>query len=276
LARDPNSALRPQTQSSLAVSLDGERWAILNASPDIRQQLLVSPQLHPKELRNTPVDSVVVTNGDIDHLAGLLTLRESQGFKLFTTSSVADIIDENPIFRVLKPTVVARMTVGLEKPFEPVAGLSATLFAVPGKVPLFMESNDVAVGIEDDRTIGVEITAGDVKAYYIPGCAAINEALVARLKGASIIFFDGTVFTDDEMITMGTGQKTGRRMGHVPISGAEGSLELLSQLDFSRKIYVHINNTNPIWRHGPEHDLVLKEGFEIGHDGMEVSLAFSS
>jgi pyrroloquinoline quinone biosynthesis protein B len=273
MARDPNSALRPQTQSSLAVTLDGERWAIMNASPDIRQQLFDNSQLHPKGLRDTPIESVIVTNGDIDHIAGLVVLRESQSFKLFASPSVSNILRDNPIFRALNPAFVAMSAAKLDDSFQPLAGMSVTLFAVPGKVPLFMETDDLQIGIEDDRTIGVEIIAGNARAYYIPGCAHISEALAARLDGAELLFFDGTVFSDDEMIAIGAGHKTGRRMGHIPISGTDGSLEILSRLNISRKIYVHINNTNPIWRHSPERDFVLDNGFEIARDGMEVTLA---
>ncbi|OEC96137.1 pyrroloquinoline quinone biosynthesis protein PqqB [Rhizobium sp. YK2] len=273
MARDPSAALRPQTQSSLAVTLDGESWTIMNASPDIRQQLIDNRPLSPKSLRDTPIESVIITNGDIDHIAGLLVLRESQGFKLFTSPSVANILGDNPIFRALNPAFVALSAANLDHPFQPLAGMSATLFAVPGKVPLFMETDDLQIGIEDDLTIGVEIVVGDARAYYIPGCAQITDALAARLDGASLVFFDGTVFSDDEMIVTGTGHKTGRRMGHIPISGAEGSLEILSRLSIPRKIYVHINNTNPIWRHSPERDFVLEHGFEIARDGMEVTLA---
>jgi pyrroloquinoline quinone biosynthesis protein B len=273
MARGPNAILRPQTQSSLAISPDGARWAIMNASPDIREQLRDNPQLHPKGLRDTPIESVIITNGDIDHIAGLLTLRESQRFLLFTSPSVAAIISENPIFRALNPIFVTSHPIGLNEPFAPVEGISATMFAVPGKVPLFMESEDPQIGIEDDRTIGIEIVAGDMRAYYIPGCAEMTDTLAARLDGAALVFFDGTVFSDDEMIAAGVGHKAGRRMGHMPITGPGGSLEALSELNISRKIYVHINNTNPIWRHGPERDFVLSHGFEIAQDGMEVTLA---
>jgi pyrroloquinoline quinone biosynthesis protein B len=273
LARVPGSGLLPQTQSSVAVSVDGENWAILNASPDIRQQIGDNRQLHPRGLRHSPIRSVVVTNGDIDHIAGLLVLREKQAFGLFMTEALAGIIDDNPVFQALDPNFVERRTISLDAPFPLLPGLTSKLFSVPGKVPLFLEGANPEIGVEGEQTIGIELAANGQRAYYIPGCAALTDKLAARIDGADLLLFDGTLFTDDEMLLSGTGQKTGRRMGHMPIDGAGGSLEALSTLTIKRKIYVHINNTNPIWRHGPERDTVRAAGFEVGHDGMEINLA---
>ena len=276
-ARDPSSGILPQTQSSLAVSLDGETWALFNASPDIRQQIQQTPQLHPKALRHSPIKSVVITNGDVDHIGGLLTVREKQAFDLFSTSAVGAVIDANPVFRVLDSAFVTRREVCLDKAFSPLDGVQARIFAVPGKVALFLEDGDPELGLEGEQTIGVEFLSGDRRAYYIPGCATLPDWLCARIRGADLVFFDGTVFTDDEMIRVGTGIKTGERMGHMPITGhgvrKGGSLEALSKLGIGRVVYVHINNTNPIWRQGPERDAVFSVGFEVGYDGMEIELA---
>jgi pyrroloquinoline quinone biosynthesis protein B len=270
LARDPASGVRPQSQSSLAVSIDGDNWAILNASPDIRQQMIDNSVLHPRTLRDSPLKSVLITNGDIDHLAGLLILREKQPLDVFVTAAIDEIIDDNPVFRALDPAFVRRHTIALEQPFVLLPGLEARLFAVPGKVPLFMEDGEPELQLEGEQTVGVELTAGSKRVYYIPGCAYVSDALKARIDGADALFFDGTVFTDDEMITTGVGQKTGQRMGHMAISGPDGSLAALAELDIAKKIYVHINNTNPIWRAGPERDALEENGFRIGYDGMEI------
>lgn len=268
-----SSGLRPQTQSSLAVSLDGLNWAILNASPDIRQQINDNTQLHPRGPRDTPIMSVVLTNGDLDHIVGLLTLRERQPFRIVLTEAIADILNSNPVFRALDPDTVQRDVVALNRSFLLLSGLDASLFAVPGKVALFMEDEDATIGEEIEHMTGVALSAGGLKAFYIPGCAHLTESLATRIRGADIVFFDGTLFTDDEMIRTRTGTKTGRRMGHMPISGEGGSLEILARLDIRRVVYIHINNTNPIWRDGPERDLVLRHGFEVGSDGAEISLA---
>ncbi|TWG95559.1 pyrroloquinoline quinone biosynthesis protein B [Mesorhizobium sp. J18] len=269
-ARKAGSGISPQTQSSVAVSSDGETWAILNASPDIRQQVSANAQLHPRRLRNSPIRSVLLTNGDIDHIAGLLTLREKQPFDIYMTPALAEIIDDNPVFRVLDGELVQRQTVHLNEPFSLLPDMQALLFPVPGKVPLFMEEGEPEVGKEGEQTVGVELICGKRRAYYIPGCGAMTEALADRIRGANLVLFDGTLFTDDEMRLTGTGEKTGRRMGHMPIDGPDGSLQALASLDIGRKLYIHINNTNPIWRPGPEREAVERAGFEVGQDGMEI------
>jgi pyrroloquinoline quinone biosynthesis protein B len=272
LARNPNGGLRPQTQSSLAVTANGHDWALLNASPDIRSQIEANPVLHPRALRDTPIASVLVTNGDIDHIAGLLILREKQPFRLFTTPAIGDILAANPVFEVLDPNCVERITVALDQPFTLVNGIEATLFAVPGKLPLFMEGENPETALEGEQTVGVELTGSGKRIYYIPGCGRLTDRLTDRIRGADLLFFDGTVFHDDEMARAGTGLKTGRRMGHMPMSGEGGSIDALKGLAIGRTIYVHINNTNPVWQQGPERRAAEQAGYEIGYDGMEVHL----
>ncbi len=272
-----DGALAPATQSSLAVSVDGERWALLNASPDLRAQIMARPQLQPRDpethgLRNSPIASVLLTNGDIDHIAGLLTLREGHEFDLFATAAIADVLNANPIFEALDRGRVARATVAFDRPFDLLPGLSAELFAVPGKVPLFMEeSDDPQTDMLGEQTAGVLLRAGGKAVHYIPGCAAMTPELADRLRGAEVVLFDGTVYHDDEMVRAGVGRKTGRRMGHMAMAGPRGSLAAFAELGVGRKVYVHINNTNPVWRGtGAERRAVEAAGWEIAHDGMEV------
>lgn len=282
----PNSARfwrgdRPMaqaTQSSLAVSVDGSDWALLNASPDLRAQVIASPALHPRDparhgLRDSPIRAVVVTNADVDHIAGLLTLREKQAFSLVTTSGIADVLDANPVFGVLDPALVTRRIVALETPVEVLPGLTATLFAVPGKVALFLEGEAVQTDLMGEQTVGVELSDGAATAFYVPGCARMTPELADRLRGAELVFFDGTVFHDDEMIRLGVGQKTGRRMGHLAMAGPEGTLAAFAGLDVRRKVFVHINNTNPVWDpDSAERRIAEAAGWEIGFDGMEIAL----
>jgi pyrroloquinoline quinone biosynthesis protein B len=151
-------------------------------------------------------------------------------------------------------------------------GISVELLAVPGKAPLFLETDDPAIGIESGETAGVMIRVGATTLAYVPGCAELTPALLGELREADVLLFDGTLFTDDEMIAAGVGSKTGRRMGHIPISGRHGSLEALGTLK-ARKVYVHVNNTNPILVEGsPERKVVESKGIEIAHDGMEILL----
>jgi pyrroloquinoline quinone biosynthesis protein B len=262
-----------QTQSSLAVSADGSSWAILNASPDIRHQLSQTQSLFPFGLRQLPLASVLVTNGDIDHVAGLLTLREMQPFTLFATAGIQGVLSQNPIFDALNDKVVARETISLETPFELSPGLTASLFPVPGKVPLYMESGEVQTDLIGDQTVGVKLTAGDQTVFCIPGCALLNDDLRNRLAGADLLFFDGTLWRDDEMVRAGLGQKTGKRMGHMSMSGPDGSITAFRDMAIARKVYVHMNNTNPVLRPNSDEKATAEAaGWTIGHDGMEITL----
>jgi pyrroloquinoline quinone biosynthesis protein B len=261
-----------QTQSSLAVSADGKSWAVLNASPDIRQQMIQTPALHPRGLRDVPLTSVLVTNGDIDHVAGLLTLREMQPFTLFATAGIHDVLSANPIFEALNTSVVTRSTIALDSPFALTPGLTATLFAVPGKVPLYLEGEEVQTDLIGDQTVGVKLESNGVTTFYIPGCALMNEDLRQRLSGADIVFFDGTLWQDDEMVHAGLGQKTGKRMGHMSMSGEDGSIAAFVGMDIGRKIYVHMNNTNPVLRpESAERARAEAAGWTIAEDGMEIT-----
>lgn len=269
--------LEEATQSSIAVSVDDENWLLVNASPDLRQQIIATPALHPRDpnrfgLRDSPISAVLLTNGDIDHVAGLLTLRERQAFTLWTTGEIGRVLDANPIFAALAPTRVTRREAALGAAFEPLPGLTVEPFATPGKVPLFMEGETVETDLEGEQTVGLRLTDGARTLFYVPGCAAMTPALADRLRGASVVLFDGTVFHDDEMIREGVGQKTGRRMGHMAMEGSEGSMAAFAGLGVGRKIYVHINNTNPVWRSdSPERAKVAAAGWEIAFDGMEIT-----
>ncbi|APZ50643.1 pyrroloquinoline quinone biosynthesis protein PqqB [Salipiger abyssi] len=261
-----------QTQSSLAVSANGVDWAVLNASPDIRAQFAATPELHPTGLREMPLCSVLLTNGDIDHVAGLLTLREMQAFTLYATPGIHEVLAANPIFSALNPEVVTRADVALDSPAEIAPGLTATLFAVPGKVPLYLEGEEVQTDLMGEQTVGVELKAGADTAYYIPGCARLDDTLRDRLSGATLVFFDGTLWRDDEMVRAGLGQKTGKRMGHMSMSGPDGSIAAFAGLDIGRKVFVHMNNTNPVLRPGSEERRQAEAaGWTIGQDGMEVT-----
>jgi pyrroloquinoline quinone biosynthesis protein B len=262
-----------QTQSSLAASANGMDWALLNASPDIRAQLTANKQMWPQSLRGSPVRCVILTNGDIDHIGGLLTLREKQPFKLFLTQSLNEILSANPLFAALDPALVERVICELDAWFEVLPGLSARLFAVPGKVPLYLETSAVDTAMMGGQTVGAEMKSAAARLVYIPGCSKMTPEIKAVLDGADALFFDGTLFRDDEMVTEGLGSKTGLRMGHMPISGPGGSLEMLAGVHARRKIYVHMNNTNPVWLpESGERRIVETADVEIAFDGMELLL----
>ena len=271
LARD--GTIPSLTQSSLAVSADGSSWAVLNASPDIRAQLGATPSLWPTGPRDVPIRSVLLTNGDIDHVAGLLTLREQQPFTLFATPEILAVIAANPIFDALDPARVIRRPIALDTPVEIAPGLTAELFAVPGKVPLYMEGAEAEVRTDllGEQTVGVHLRAGGRDILHIPGCARVTPALAARIDGAALLFFDGTLWRDDEMVLTGVGTKTGRRMGHISMSGPEGSIAALAELSVGRRVFIHMNNTNPVLRpDSSERAEAEAAGWTIGQDGMEI------
>ncbi len=271
LAWAGDARVKPRTQASLAVSADGERWLLLNASPDLRAQLQATPALHPRgEPRGSPIAAIVLTGGEVDQTAGLLHLREREPFTLFATAETLVTVAANPMFAVLAADVVRRRVAALGEPFTPVPGLSAELFTVPGKLPLYLEGDNPALDAETAANVGVELVADGKRLVYVPGAAAVTPALMARFARADVVLFDGTLYDDNEMIASETGAKTGRRMGHMPIDG--GSLTALAGLA-ARRIYVHINNTNPILIDGsPERRRVNAAGFEVAEDGMEIVL----
>lgn len=269
-AGDPR--VHARTQSSIAVSADARDWLLLNCSPDIRSQILASPALQPAAApRGSPISAVCLTNADVDHVAGLLSLRERQAFSIYATAATLDALAANPLFEVLD--LVRRHAVDLESPFE-LAGLSIRPFAIPGKCPLYLESEEAE--LRDDTggwSIGLEVTSGNTGFSYLPGCAEITEAVAVRLRGAELVLFDGTFWRDDEMVRLGLGTKTARRMGHVPMSGPDGAIARLAGLDIRRKVFIHINNSNPVLIDGsPERRALEASGWELAYDGMEIRL----
>jgi pyrroloquinoline quinone biosynthesis protein B len=271
LTRAGNGRVRARTQMGLAVSGDGRSWVLINASPDLRSQLAAQTALHPSGLRASPIAAVVLTGAEIDQTAGLLSLRERQPFDLFATAETLQAVEANPMFHALAAELVAHKQVALGKSFGLPGGLEAELFGVPGKPPLYLEDRADApkgAGIN----VGIELRADGARLVVVPGAASVGPELAARLSDADLLLFDGTVFTDDEMIRMGTGTKTGRRMGHIPVNGSDGSLAALAVLS-GRRIYIHINNTNPILiEDSPERRHVEAAGWEVAHDGMELVL----
>ncbi len=272
LVRVGDPRVRPATQISIAVSGNQTDWVIVGASPDLRQQIMQTPKLWPRAgLRDSPIAGVVLLGGDVDALAGLLVLRERQPFTVYAPEALLGLLEENRIFEVLDPSVVQRTAL---EPLQPVAcggGLKLTLLPMPGKVPLYLEDRG-AREPEPGPNYAALLEANGRSVIVAPACAEITPSVVRQLSGADVVFFDGTLFTDDEMIVSGLGPKTGRRMGHVPVSGAGGTLEGLASVP-GRRILAHINNSNPILlRDSPERRTVEAAGFEIAFDGMEVQL----
>jgi pyrroloquinoline quinone biosynthesis protein B len=263
----------PRTQASLAVSGDDECWVLINAAPDLRAQIAATVELQPRiEPRDSPIAAVMLTGAEVDQAAGLLCLRERQPFALHATPETLQAVADNPMFGVLGRDVVTRQPVACGELIALPGGLEAEMFSVPGKIPLYLEGDRPGPAAETGANVGIELRANGARLAYVPGAAAAPPELVERLARADVILFDGTLYTDDEMIRTGTGSKTGRRMGHMPIKGEGGSLVALAGLK-ARRIYCHINNTNPILVAGsPERAQVEAAGWEIAADGMEIVL----
>lgn len=280
--KDPKAPAR--TQSSIAVSADGKQWILFNTSPDLRQQINDNDVLHPSgAVRASPIQAAVLTNADVDHVAGLLNLRESQAFNLYATPRVLSVLEANTIFNVLNPRFVARRPIALNKACEIVRpdgeplGLSVVPFAVPGKVALWLEDEQQGenFGTVDEDTIALEVRDrnGVTKFYYMPACARMTDDLIERIRGADLIFFDGTLWVDDEMVRDGVGVKTGHRMGHMSVSGEDGAIAALRDLGIRRKVFIHINTTNPILISDTEERKITESaGWEVAYDGMQIEV----
>ena len=284
-ARAGDPAVKSRSQSSIAVSADGERWVLFNASPDLRAQIDANPQLHPRGgVRSSPISAVVVTNADVDHIAGLLTLREGAAFALYGMRQVQATLAANPIFNVLAAGLVPRRildvgsTSGITDAAGEPLGIEIEAFAVPGKVPLYLEGReeDLVIGEATGDVVGLavrSVSAPESRFLYIPGCAALPPDLRARIAGTPLLLFDGSFWRDDEMERAGAGTKTAARMGHLSMDGPAGSIAALRSVDVRRRVFVHINNTNPVLiDDSPERAAVEAAGWEVAEDGMEILL----
>ncbi|MFH1343217.1 MAG: pyrroloquinoline quinone biosynthesis protein PqqB [Pseudomonadota bacterium] len=272
------------TQASIAISADGEHWFLINASPDLRQQLIATPQLHPSagKLRHSPISGVILTNGEIDAVAGLLSMREGSPFTIYAHRRVLSILADNSIFNVLNAKNVKRQPIELDTTFEPTlpdgapSGIEILPFAAPGKGAWYLEgkahpAGDTGAGDTLGLRIGDKATGKYF--YFLAACADVTDDLKSRLAGAPLIFFDGTVWRDDELIVAGLGTKTGQGMGHIAMSGERGAIEALSGLNIDRKVFLHINNSNPaLLQHSAERQQAERAGWQIPADGTEITL----
>ncbi|HYC18325.1 MAG TPA: pyrroloquinoline quinone biosynthesis protein PqqB [Pseudolabrys sp.] len=268
-AGDPR--VKPRTQTSIAVSAGDGRWTLINASPDLPAQVRAATALHPRNsLRGSPIDAVILTGAEIDQIAGLLSLRESTPFTLYATPASHAAVAANAMFGAM--TSMWRCAVNPGERFTLAGDIAVTLFMVPGKLPLYLEGEPPETDSESAANVGVELYREGARMVFVPGAAAVTDAMRERFARADVVLFDGTLFVDDEMIRAGTGEKTGRRMGHMPIEGEGGSLRALDGLS-ARRIFIHINNTNPILIDGSaERRKTEAAGWRVAEDGMEIVL----
>jgi pyrroloquinoline quinone biosynthesis protein B len=271
-ARAGDPALPARTQPSVAISADGRRWSLLNASPDVRQQLTDFPGLHPRPgTRDVPLDSVVLTSAELDHVLGLLVLREALSYRILSTRWVRDsLLDHDAAWRLLQPVwsaVKLDEAVALDREGR----LEARFFPVAPKLPPHLRE---LVSADRETTVGLRITdtRSGRRLVFVPGMKSLDSGTLAELADADCRIVDGTFFTRDELRRMRPGAPDAVAMGHLPIDGPDGSLATLSGLP-GRTLYIHMNNTNPILdAESAEAARVRAAGLEVAADGQELEL----
>jgi pyrroloquinoline quinone biosynthesis protein B len=272
-----------RTQTQVAVSNDDRTWFLLNTSPDLRTQIEATPALHPRDGgRDSPVCGVLLTSADIDQVAGLLSLRELQPFRIYCTPSIRRILQEdNSMFTMLNrvPNQVSWTEISADATFplrtvaENDSGISCTAFSLGSHYPAYVSQLRIASLKPEDALLGVMVSSSGRRLGYMPAVPRVDDSLLQRLEDADLLLFDGTFWSDDELIGVQGGGSTAHEMGHVPISGAEGSLHRLAGLRRPRKMFVHVNNTNPMLdESGPEYGEVRAAGWEVAEDGWSLDL----
>jgi pyrroloquinoline quinone biosynthesis protein B len=271
----------PRTQESVAVSADGRSWVLLNASPDIGHQLARAPFLAPRAKRDSPIAAIVLTSGDIDHCLGLFSLRESQPFVVYATARVwRELVERNVTTRTLArfrgqvrwETLALDAERDLQGPDGVPVGLRLRAVPAPGKLPLHLEG---LMDPQPEDNVGLVLRARETHKTlaYFPGVARISEGVRAAAQDADCLFFDGTFWSSDELIAAGVGTHRAEEMAHLPVGGEGGSLAQLAELALGRRIYIHVNNTNPILRASSrERAAVARGGWEVAADAMEIAL----
>lgn len=280
--RDGSLRIEARTQECVAVSSDGEAWFLLNASPEIRAQIESFPALHPRGLRHSPIEGILLTNGDLDHTLGLLSLRESHPLAVYSTEAVRrGFVESNVLYRTLQrfPGQVTWRTLPLQGEIElerrggGSSGLSVEAFAAPGKLPIHLEGLGAAAGAGENVGLRIrELSSGRVLVYLSTVARLTGETLSAAGR-ADCLFFDGTFWSEDELRELGASEKSAREMAHLPIGGENGSLAALREARLPLRIYIHLNNTNPVLlEDSPERAAVESAGWRIARDGMEIAL----
>jgi len=279
---------KPRTQSQIAVELAPDRWCLLNASPDLRSQIEATPELQAratadKSSRISPIAAVILTSGDLDNTLGLLLLREFQPLQIYATPSIQEITtEENTFFRMLRrvrPQAVWNdMGPGevfqLEDDSKNLA-VRVEPIALPGGYPEYVDAERAAELPAEEAVVALQVEAASSgrKLIYCPALPEIGDALLARFAACDLLLLDGTFWSDDELIRVVGGRRTAQRMGHVPIAGREGSLERLRTIMHPRKVYIHVNNTNPVLdEDSSEFAQVMAAGCSVAYDGMSFTL----
>jgi pyrroloquinoline quinone biosynthesis protein B len=280
--RDGTFKGKPRTQTQVAICQDNRAWFLLNASPDLRTQIEATPVLHPRNHgRNSPIGGVLLTSGDIDQIAGLLSLRELQPFRIYCTPSIRRILQEdNSMFAMLNrvPDQVSWTEICGDGSFslqgERGVGIDCSVFSLGSRYPAYVSRDRSLTLKQGDALLGVIASSSSDRCMgYMPAVPNVDDSLLEQLEETDLLLFDGTFWSDDELIRVQGNGSTAREMGHIPVSGAEGSLRKLAGLRRPRKVFVHINNTNPMLDEtGPEYAQVRAAGWEVAEDGWSLDL----
>lgn len=266
----------PRTQAQLAFSCEPAQWTLLNASPDLRFQIEAAPELWPRDGRRSPVANVILTGADLDQILGLLLLREFHTFAIYSTPAIRAILTEdNSVFAVLARFAgqVAWHDIPLDAPFS-IGGVRAEALSLAHSFPGFVSQPRAAALNPAEAAIGLLLTpeAGGKTLAFLPGVGCVSEKLLERLESCDFVLFDGTFWSNDEPRQIHGLGRTALEIGHLPVSGPGGSLDRLAALK-GRRIYIHINNTNPMLdEDSTEYRRVRDCGWEIASDGMEIVL----
>jgi pyrroloquinoline quinone biosynthesis protein B len=275
---------KSRTQTQVAISNDDRAWFLLNTSPDLRLQIEATPALHPQGAkRDSPIAGVLLTSADIDQIAGLLSLRELQPLRIYCTPSIRRILQEdNSMFAMLNrvPDQVSWTEIGSEESFPLLnvagndSGISCAVFSLGRRYPAYVSGERVASLKPEEALLGAILTSSSgARLAYMAAVPAADDALLRRLEETDLLLFDGTFWSDDELIRVQGSGSTAREMGHIPMSGAEGSLRKLAGLRRPRKVFVHINNTNPMLdESGSAYAEVRAAGWEVAEDGWSFDL----
>ena len=273
--REGSRPCRPRTQSSVAVSADRRSWFLLGASPDVRTQVEAFPALRPREGRATPLQGVLLPDAELDHALGLLLLREGRGVDVHATEAVHDVLTDGmsllPTLEAYCPVRWHPVVPGADAPLG--GGLWYRAFDVPTTKRARFGS-DIGSGTEKGRVVGFRLTDERTgrSAVLLPGVQDLAPVL-DQLEDCACLLVDGTCWRDDELVELGLAAKTAREMGHVPIDGPGGSLAQLAPLPIDRKVYIHLNNTNPVLlEDSPQRRTVERHGVEIAADGLELQV----
>jgi pyrroloquinoline quinone biosynthesis protein B len=267
---------KPRTQAQLALSADGVSWFLAGACPDLPSQIEAAPELHPRSLRDSPIAGVVLASADLDHIIGLLLLREFHPLQVYAAPSILRILhEENSMFKMLNRVEPQAIWTAMKMNAPVVllnasgseSGLCCEIYSLAGRYPKYVKSDLPAT----EATAGFFFQARDGKRVaYLPAVAHLDAKLLAKIEGADILLFDGTFWSDDELIRVQGNGESAHQMGHIPV---EESLSLLKNVNVGRRLYVHINNTNPILNEASaEHRAVGEAGWEVAEDNWRLEL----